>query len=332
MSYNITSLFGGSNISIALGLPGYWGPVTSTLDWCEENYIVSPYLAEWWNATTNLVFLLWPAIGIYSCIKTGAEPRFYASYIALMMVGSGSFLFHGSLTYAMQLLDELPMAMATCVFVYCHLQMFSKNTSPLTIIGLLCTFASVAGSHLFLKTPIIFQLSFVGLTLVQLFAALRNISIIRKIHPSETNLLFGLTALAVGSILAAFALWNTDQIHCGSIQQHRNNIGYPFRIGLELHAWWHLLSGYSGYVSVIGSQYCRMLALGRTDVEVTWIAGILPMCTFRRVKNIEQQPRSRPVSAPTRHIRKPSMGEDERGSVRTHVTRVTARPHSAARP
>ena len=35
-----------------LGLPnagkyGYWSPVTSTLDWCEENYILTDYVAEY---------------------------------------------------------------------------------------------------------------------------------------------------------------------------------------------------------------------------------------------------------------------------------------------
>ena len=27
-------------------LVGFWGKPTSTLDWCEENYIQSPYIAE----------------------------------------------------------------------------------------------------------------------------------------------------------------------------------------------------------------------------------------------------------------------------------------------
>lgn len=26
---------------------GYWGPPTSTLDWCEENYVSSYYIAEY---------------------------------------------------------------------------------------------------------------------------------------------------------------------------------------------------------------------------------------------------------------------------------------------
>ncbi|XP_013916330.1 PREDICTED: alkaline ceramidase 3 [Thamnophis sirtalis] len=61
---------------------GYWGPPTSTLDWCEENYVVSSYIAEF-------------------------------------SVGLGSWCFHMTLKYEMQLLDELPMIYSCCVFVYC---------------------------------------------------------------------------------------------------------------------------------------------------------------------------------------------------------------------
>lgn len=30
----------------AVDREGYWGPTTSTLDWCEENYAVTRYIAE----------------------------------------------------------------------------------------------------------------------------------------------------------------------------------------------------------------------------------------------------------------------------------------------
>jgi dihydroceramidase len=36
---------------------GYWAPITSTIDWCEENYYATPYSAEIVNTLTNLSFV-----------------------------------------------------------------------------------------------------------------------------------------------------------------------------------------------------------------------------------------------------------------------------------
>ncbi|KAJ3145471.1 Alkaline ceramidase 3 [Geranomyces variabilis] len=275
--FNITSLFGNSHSTIAIGREGYWGPVTSTLDWCEENYEVLPMIAEMWNASTNIFFLLWPLVGIYSAYKTRSEWRYYASYAALMLVGTGSFLFHGTLTYTMQLLDELPMMLATCIFVYTHIQMFATKPSPKTILAMACVFLGVTASYLLLKTPILFQLAFITLTLVQVGLGIKNIHTISRTHKHESRVLYSMIALSVGAILFAFTLWNVDQVHCGALQGTRNAVGYPFRVGLELHAWWHVLSGFAGYVGVVGAQYCRLLALGRADVRVAVWAGVLPV-------------------------------------------------------
>lgn len=29
-------------------LEGYWSPRTASIDWCEANYVVSSYIAEFW--------------------------------------------------------------------------------------------------------------------------------------------------------------------------------------------------------------------------------------------------------------------------------------------
>ncbi|KAJ3012472.1 Alkaline ceramidase 3 [Thoreauomyces humboldtii] len=276
-SYNLTSLFSLGSKSIATGQEGYWSPATASLDWCEENYIVSSYLAEFWNAGTNLVFLLWPLLGIYSCAKTHAEPRFYLSYIALMLVGTGSFLFHGTLSHAAQLLDELPMLFSTCVFLYCHIQMFSRESSPKTILGLATVFTASTAAYLLLETPILFQTTFASLLVIQVGLAVNNIRLISRTRLHEAKILLGMIVLCVFTMLLAFFLWTTDQTHCGAIQEHRNAIGYPLRVGLELHAWWHLLTGYSGYVSVVGCHFARLMATGRTDVEVTVWGGVFPV-------------------------------------------------------
>ncbi|KAI8994307.1 ceramidase [Gaertneriomyces semiglobifer] len=271
-------------MAIHPGKDGFWGPVTATLDWCEENYIVSPYLAEMWNSTSNLFFLLLPLIGIYSCIKTQSERRYWLSYFALMLVGLGSFMFHGTLVWSMQLLDEVPMLMGTCVFVYTHLQMFSSSTSPTKIVLLTTVLIASVTSYLLTESPLLFQATFIVLTLFQLASGLYNLRRISRTHHAESKSLAKMIIVCVGSMLLAFALWNTDQIHCGAIQEHRRNIGYPLRIGLELHAWWHLLTCYGGYMAVVCSQYCRLLALGRRDVQLAWIAGVVPRITKMKLR------------------------------------------------
>ncbi|RKO97739.1 hypothetical protein CXG81DRAFT_11240, partial [Caulochytrium protostelioides] len=77
-------------------LSGYWGPVTSSVDFCETNYEVSPFLAEFWNAISSLAMF----------------------FIGIMIVGLGSLAFHGTLVRATQAWDELPMLISTNAFVF----------------------------------------------------------------------------------------------------------------------------------------------------------------------------------------------------------------------
>lgn len=39
-------VWGVSAMAPAVDRKGYWGPTTSTLDWCEENYVVTLFVAE----------------------------------------------------------------------------------------------------------------------------------------------------------------------------------------------------------------------------------------------------------------------------------------------
>ena len=57
---------------------GYWDPITSTLDWCEENYYATTYSAEIVNSLTNLTFIWLAFVGINTCPgreSIGALPR-----------------------------------------------------------------------------------------------------------------------------------------------------------------------------------------------------------------------------------------------------------------
>lgn len=81
-----------------------FGP--SSINWCELDYVYSEYIAEYWNTWTGL-FLC--ASSIYALIKNFGHKTLYYSNFLLFMVGIGTMMFHGTLIYIWQLLDEIPM-------------------------------------------------------------------------------------------------------------------------------------------------------------------------------------------------------------------------------
>lgn len=86
----------------------------STVDWCERNYVVSEYIAEYWNTVTGLCLI----ISSYCYYKNNYKlisrySEYYVNFMRicclLAFVGVGTMLFHSTLYYPFQLLDELPM-------------------------------------------------------------------------------------------------------------------------------------------------------------------------------------------------------------------------------
>ncbi|KAI8364157.1 ceramidase-domain-containing protein [Radiomyces spectabilis] len=47
---------------------GYWGPITSSVDWCEKNYTHWYYVAEWWNTLSSLAMIVLGLLGVGSII------------------------------------------------------------------------------------------------------------------------------------------------------------------------------------------------------------------------------------------------------------------------
>lgn len=98
---------------------GYWEPVTSTINWCEEvrpqnrrpprvqqanlflslpqDYYATRYSAEIVNTLTNLLFIALGIKGIRNCLKYDHDSVFLVAFIGYVAVGSGSFAFHSTL-------------------------------------------------------------------------------------------------------------------------------------------------------------------------------------------------------------------------------------------
>lgn len=86
--------------------PGYWGPRTASVDWCEPNYVWSPYVAEWWNTVSSLAIVASGLMGVWNCLKYGYKMRFLYPSIFMVLVGVGSLLFHGTLQYGANFLSH----------------------------------------------------------------------------------------------------------------------------------------------------------------------------------------------------------------------------------
>ncbi|NXF24128.1 ACER3 ceramidase, partial [Rhodinocichla rosea] len=220
---------------------GYWGPPTSTLEWCEENYAVSYYIAEFWNTVSNLIFILPPIYGAIQTYKDGLEKRYLAAYLCLTAVGLGSWCFHMTLKYEMQLLDELPMIYSCCVFVYCLTACYSFQAT---------TSSYPHQLFLFLPLPPTLFISFLDLfppkitTGQMLFSVHKACSLV---YPWLRGL--GYTSLTV--FLMGFFLWNVDNIFCDKLRALREKMPPVVGAVTQFHAWWHILTGLGSYLHIL---------------------------------------------------------------------------------
>ncbi|QSZ31179.1 hypothetical protein DSL72_000742 [Monilinia vaccinii-corymbosi] len=251
---------------------GYWGPVTSTINWCEEaraplsyasqssfDYYATIYSAEIVNTVTNLMFVFLAWKGIDSCIRYGHDGVFLVGFISYLVIGVGSMLFHSTLIYPMQLIDELAMIYMMCILVYA---VFSHRKSPrartLIALSVLGVAVFITLYYHYLQDPVFHQNMFALLTTVVVF---RSMWIMESLlNPSRRQKgstidaaeqkrrdrrdaailekMWRMNYVGLGYVATAFGIWNLDNIYCGTIRRWRREMGLPWGILLEGHAWW----------------------------------------------------------------------------------------------
>lgn len=240
---------------------GYWDKVTSTIDWCEENYVVTPYIAEAMNTISNSVFILLAFYAIYSAVHNRLETRFVLINLGFSLVGIGSWLFHMTLKYEFQLLDELPMIYATCIPMWSVFSEGVTTKKSITIGTSVLIGANVLTAvYLYMKDPTIHQVAY----------ALLNVFIVGRSHyltlkfvtdPKARKLLFNTMIKGIVIFLSGYILWNMDVHFCNSWIKLRRSIGMPYGFFFELHAWWHILTGSGVYFYVVYLEYLRVWLL-----------------------------------------------------------------------
>ncbi|XP_053211590.1 alkaline ceramidase 3-like [Panonychus citri] len=114
---------------ISLDRRGFWDPITSTIDWCETNYEMSYYIAEFWNTLSNLTFILPPLIAFAHLRRYEIDFLFLSPLLYLSFVGLGSAAFHMTLKYEMQLWDEMTMIWEALLVGYIFIKMLHPPTA-----------------------------------------------------------------------------------------------------------------------------------------------------------------------------------------------------------
>lgn len=100
----------------------------ASIDWCEKNYVYTPYIAEFWNTVSGSILCLSSILFYYLYIYKKVEYNKYIQYanIWLFIVGVGTIFFHGTLLYIFQLFDEIPMLMISLQYLKLNLKIADK--------------------------------------------------------------------------------------------------------------------------------------------------------------------------------------------------------------
>ena len=108
---------------------GYWGEVTSDYDFCEENYILTHYVAEFFCCFSSTPIIIYGCYFLSNSIKENLDWKIKLSSIGVAIIGVGSFIFHGTLTRGGQMLDELPMLWSSLFFLFTAVTIEDKPDS-----------------------------------------------------------------------------------------------------------------------------------------------------------------------------------------------------------
>jgi dihydroceramidase len=242
---------------------GYWANTTSSIDWCEINYEITYFIVEFWNTLSNLPMILLPLYGLYWSLRQNSNrklrkyrvPRsILLCFVALAIIGCGSFLFHMTLYYSMQLLDEVPMIFGSGVSLFTLIDMFLSlfeydrelkqsrmlNAKPYlkkeifkryklaVLITLYCSL--VAFIYIFIwPNPVFHQICFGIVLVTALIVYLFSYWKYSNIYKIPNRLV----CLILFYGILAFIFWNMDKKFCHYLIQYRRSVELFFGISEE---------------------------------------------------------------------------------------------------
>ena len=254
----------------ANSLRGYWGPVSSSIDWCERNYVVTPYIAEFYNTCSNLAMVLLGLLGMYLASREGHEKRYIVTSFTLFAIGCGSAAFHGTLTHIGQQGDETPMVVGSAVWLWCLAFSDPAFEARNPALARRAAWACGALTALFAVAHYTFAFVAVFQGLIAVMATVMVATLSVRWRRSPDRSLTPPYCAYMLSILTALPLWLLDQHACAHLHALRGGVPNP-----QFHAWWHILMGANCYLAPVVEGSMRLAARGQKP-RVRYCLGLIP--------------------------------------------------------
>lgn len=267
---------------------GYWGPSTSSIDWCEANYTITKFIAEFTNTLSNLAIVSWAIYGLKNCRQENLPLPLALCQAGIALVGVGSFLFHATLRYEWQLGDELPMIFCCTFIAYVTFDTRSASlprTPFVRCLPYLLVLYSFGVSAVYIRYPypVIHQAAFGFIQLVATFRAAYTVRTApERTYREKRNKADATRYTLMGAVLflIGFLIWNIDNLYCDRISQLKEHLGTPWSFILEGHAWWHLATGTGSYLSVVGLQLMSASLKESAEGFEMRRAGLFGLCPY----------------------------------------------------
>ncbi|OAA45931.1 alkaline ceramidase family protein [Beauveria brongniartii RCEF 3172] len=236
-------------------LSGAWSPPTSRANFCEEDYVLTFYLAEFINSVSNIAYVYYALQYMYGPGSRGLwRPNLDFMSVTLFILGVGSFLFHASLRQALEFVDELSMmgliwSMLQATLTVRQTPIRSKIISAVLAVVFLSFTAFYLNSPLIIYQVTAF-LSGVGVVILRVLYLFHWVQPALPKAKSREWRNRAVTALFI--CIVGYGIWNIDLEFCQVLRDIRQRVGLPWAWLFEFHGWWHVLTaiGASQFMTV----------------------------------------------------------------------------------
>ena len=184
----------------------FWGKPDVSVSFCEDKYVVSDYIAEYYNTMSALAYVI---VGIFFF-----RTRLKKLSIIMILLGLGTALLHGTLRFYGQWLDEISMLILSFFIIKeIRKERFNKRTNNLYLLALILPY------FVFERFFCYFFLVFCSLQIYIYLIARKKI----KKYTLEYYLIKSYSII----LLISGICWLLDQLFCEYVKNY------------QLHAVWH---------------------------------------------------------------------------------------------